>query len=72
MEREERWISDVALQDARTRKGNMHVHAVVWIGKKINIACLDREYTIITSYYYIGSNTFILAYPAPYTCWGPI
>jgi hypothetical protein len=64
--------SGAALRDLRTRKGNVCVNPVAWIGNKINRARLDREYTIVTSYYYIGSNTFILASPAPYMCRSPI
>ena len=36
------------------------------------IAHLDRELTIITLDYYIGSNTFRLASPASFTCLSPI
>jgi hypothetical protein len=72
VEREDRWTYGAALRDAQTRNGNVRIHPVVWIGNMINSARFDREYTIVTSYYYIGSNTFIMASPAPYTCRSPI
>ena len=50
------WTKGAALGDARTRKGNVRIHAVVWIGSKINIARLDREFTIVTTYYYTAGQ----------------
>ena len=45
---------------------------IEWIGGRIDIARFDREQTIVTSYYYIGSNTVRLSSPAPDACGSPI